>query len=126
MSLTMPVAIHLYSALAAFVLGGLILSRRVKGDGLHRTLGWTWVGLMLSVAASSLWIPGFLRFSWIHALTALTFVGLWQGVGHARARRVAAHRGSMKGLYVGGLLVAGALAFMPGRALHGAVLALLR
>ena len=120
-----PVTLHLASALAAFVLGGLLLSRRVKGDRAHRLLGWTWVGLMLSVAVSSLWIPAFLRFSWIHVFTALTFVSLANGVRFARGRNVQAHRRAMTGLYVGGMLVAGALALAPGRALHRALASLL-
>ena len=119
------VTLHLASALAAFVLGGLLLTRRVKGDRAHRVLGWTWVGLMLSVAVSSLWIPAFLRFSWIHVFTVLTFAGLANGVLLARARNVRGHRRAMTGLYAGGLLVAGALALAPGRALHGMLAALL-
>jgi|SRR5688572_25787073 len=118
------VAIHLACALAAAALGGLLLSRRLKGDRAHRILGWTWVALMLGVAVSSLWIPGFLRFSWIHGFTLLTFVSLAQGMRHARRREVVAHRSTMTGLYVGGLVVAGALALAPGRTLHRALAAL--
>ena len=125
MSLPVPVAIHLGSALAAFVLGAVLLSRRLKGDRAHRVLGWTWVGLMLSVAVSSLWIPGFLRFSWIHLFTLLTFVSLAQGVTRARAHNVIGHRRAMTGLYIGGMLVAGGLALAPGRTLHRNLLALL-
>lgn len=118
------VAIHLACALGALALGALLLSRRLKGDRAHRILGWTWVGLMLGVAVSSLWIPGFLRLSWIHGFTALAFMGLARGVSHARCHQVRAHRHTMTSLYVGGMLVAGALALAPGRVLHRALVAL--
>jgi uncharacterized membrane protein len=36
----------------------------------------------------------------------------------ARRRNIKVHRGAMIGLYVGGILIAGAFAFSPGRMLH--------
>jgi uncharacterized membrane protein len=37
---------------------------------------------------------------------------------HARRGNIAKHRSAMIGLYVGGILIAGSFAFMPGRLLH--------
>ena len=49
------IQLHAFSALAAFGLGAVQLAAP-KGTLPHRTLGWTWVVLMVIVAASSFWI----------------------------------------------------------------------
>jgi uncharacterized membrane protein len=38
-----------------------------------------------------------------------------------RTHNIKAHQRSMRGLYVGGLLIAGTLAFTPGRIMHAVV-----
>jgi uncharacterized membrane protein len=121
MLITPAIAIHLVSVLLAFVLGAALLTRRIKGDRWHRTAGWSWVLLMLSAALSSLWIPGFMRLSWIHVFTALTLISLPLGVIRARRGDIQGHGRTMTGLFVGGLVIAGVLAFAPGRTLHRAV-----
>lgn len=126
MAIAPPVLIHLTSALGALALGTLLFSRRIKGDRLHRFAGWTWVALMLAVAISSLWIPRFLSFSWIHVFTLVTLVGLPQAVAAIRRGDVARHRAAMRSLFLWGLIVAGAFAFLPGRTLGNAMLAMLR
>ena len=118
------VAIHLACALAAAALGGLLLSRRLKGDRAHRIAGWTWVVLMLAVAISSLWIPRFLALSWIHLFTLVTLVSMPLGVLHARRHRVKAHRSTMVGVFSGGLVIAGLFTLIPGRLLGNALLKL--
>ena len=110
------VYVHLSAALLALALGSYQLSRP-KGTRPHRMLGWTWVGLMLGVALSSLWIPSFLRFSWIHLFTLLTLVSLPLALWKIRHGNVSGHAATMKGLYVGGLIIAGIFAFAPGRLL---------
>lgn len=85
-AMTHPVALivylHLLAAVAAFLLGAWQLSRS-KGTPSHRAAGWIWAGLMMAVAVSSLWIPSFLQFSWIHLFTLLVLVilplGIWRG-----------------------------------------------
>lgn len=125
MAIALPVWIHMLSALAALVLGTLLFSRRIKGDRLHRMAGWSWVALMLAVAVSSLWIPRFLSFSWIHVFTLVTLAGLPQAILAIRRGNVAAHRAAMRNLFVGGLVIAGLFALVPGRTLGNAMLALL-
>ena len=44
-----------FAAMSAFVLG-LVQFAAPKGTLPHRTLGWIWVSLMVSVAVSSFWI----------------------------------------------------------------------
>jgi uncharacterized membrane protein len=125
MALPLPVTIHIISAFSALALGTALLSRRLKGDRLHRVAGWTWVVLMLSVAISSLWIPGFMKLSWIHLFTLLTLVSLPLGVYRARTHDVKRHRGTMIGLFTGGLVVAGLFTLVPGRILGNALLRLI-
>ena len=124
MNMPLPIAIHLASTLAALVLGIALLSRRVKGDRAHRIAGWSWVILMLVAAISTVWIPGFLRFSWIHVFTAITLVSVPRGVMQARRGDVAAHRETMKGVFLYALVIAGLFALIPGRRLGNMVLAL--
>jgi uncharacterized membrane protein len=125
MTLPLPLWIHLVSALSALVLGAALLSRRLKGDRLHRIAGWTWVLLMLAVAISSLWLPKFMQLSWIHVFTVVTLVSLPLGVYRARTHNVKAHRGTMIGVFTGGLLIAGLFTLIPGRLLGNALLRLL-
>lgn len=116
----LPVLIHLGAAAAALALGIVMLARR-KGTLSHRRLGWAWVLLMTVVAVSSLWIPRFLAFGWIHLFTLLTAVSLPFAIARIRQGDVHAHAASMKGLFVGGLVVAGLFTLIPGRLLGNLV-----
>ncbi len=111
-----PILVHAAAALAALVLGSVMLARR-KGTASHRLLGRVWVGLMLTVALSSLWIPRFLHFTWIHLFTLLTLVAVPLAIYRIRSGNVSAHASTMKGLFIGGLIVAGIFALAPGRLL---------
>jgi len=124
MNMPVAVAIHLSTTLAALVLGAALLARRVKGDRAHRIAGWTWVALMMVTAVSTLWIPGFLKLSWIHVFTVLTLVSVPRAVMHARRGEVAAHRATMRSVFFYALVIAGALALVPGRRLGNMVMAL--
>jgi uncharacterized membrane protein len=96
---------------------GLALMAGVKGRPLHRALGWTWVAAMATAAISSLFIhrahPG--SFSFLHLFAGWTLIALPVGVAAARTHRVRLHQRTMTGLFVGGLLIAGVFAFLPGR-----------
>ena len=101
--MTPLVAGHAIGATLALMLGGVNLLRRVKGDSLHRRLGWVWVAAMYWTVFSSFFIreikPG--QFSWIHGLSVFTVVTLSIGVWAAATRRIAVHRGFMRGSYLG-------------------------
>lgn len=114
----LAVRIHLFTAVAALVVGSVLLAG-VKGDRMHRTLGWSWVITMAVTAVSSLFIRQINdgMFSLIHLLSGWAIVALPMAVYAARRHRVASHRRAMTGLFVGGLLVAGAFAALPGRLL---------
>lgn len=113
------VAVHLFSALGALALGLYILYGR-KGNTVHRSLGWAWVALMGTAAVSSGFIqggrlPGLGGFSVIHLLTLFVLWQLPRGILYARQGNVVAHRKTMRGLYIGGCIVAGAFTLLPGR-----------
>ena len=109
---TLLIAAHASGALLALVLGTVMVVRR-KGDGPHRRIGRVWMVLMYWVVLSSFGItrldPGHL--SWIHGLSAFTFVSLTMAWRAARRGDVQRHRGWAIGSY-GGLLgaFAGAVA----------------
>lgn len=114
--MTPAIKIHLAAALSSLALGTALLIG-VKGTTAHRTLGWVWVLLMLTAAASAFFIRGLNPngLSFIHILAGWTLLVAPLGVFWARTHKVERHRRTMTGLFVGGLIVAGLLAFMPGR-----------
>ena len=105
------IQIHVAAALTALAIG-IVLLAGIKGTRLHRALGWT--------AVSSFFIhtinpDGPAGLSFIHLISGWTVVSLPMAVHAARRHRVQAHRRAMTGMFVGGLIVAGALTFLPGR-----------
>lgn len=116
LTVSTPVLIHMSAAFSALALGGVMLVRR-KGTLSHKALGRAWAALMLTVAISSLWVPSFLHFTWIHLFTLLTLVTLPWVIYKIRTGDVEGHARSMRGLFVGGLVIAGAFTLVPGRLL---------
>jgi len=110
------VQLHVYAALAALVIGSVILLRP-KGRGLHKALGWSWVVAMATAAISSLFITDLNHgaFSFVHLLSGWVIIALPMAIFAIRNRKVDAHRRAMTGMFVGGLIVAGLLTFIPGR-----------
>ena len=112
-AIPMPILPHLTAALSALVFGVVMLARR-KGTASHKVLGRVWVVLMLTVAISSLWIPRFLHFTWIHLFTLLTLVSLPRALYRIRTGDVKGHAAVMKGLFIAGLGIAGIFTLVPG------------
>ena len=112
----LKVQIHIAAALLAFSLG-LVLFAAPKGTLPHRTLGWIWVVFMTTVAASSLFMTGLNgdAYSWIHMLSGYVLISLPAGVIAARRHKVLVHHRAMTGLFLGGMVIAGAFTFLPGR-----------
>lgn len=110
------IQVHLYTALAALVLGAVLMAAR-KGRTFHRTAGWMWVVLVMTTALSTLFItsltPG--RWSLIHLFTGWTLIILPLAVIWARRHAVARHRRAMMGLFYGAFAVNLAFTFIPGR-----------
>ncbi len=115
-AVSIPVLIHMTAAFSALALGIVMLVRR-KGTFSHKFLGRTWAALMLTIAISSLWVPSFLHFTWIHLFTLLTLVSLPWAIYKIRSGDVKGHARTMKGLFLGGLVIAGIFTLVPGRLL---------
>jgi uncharacterized membrane protein len=114
------IQVHVILAFATVVLSTALFSLP-KGNRYHRIMGWTWVLFMGAVALTSFGIHT-LRwtgpFSPIHLLSILVLVSLVQAVRAARNHRVVEHARIVKSLTVFGLILTGALTFLPGRTMH--------
>jgi uncharacterized membrane protein len=110
------IRLHIAAALAALLLGTVQLVG-IKGTSVHRLIGWGWVVAMFTVAVSSLFIrqinPG--SFSLIHLLSGWTLIALPMALFAVRRGRIASHARGMTWTFIGGLIVAGAFTFLPGR-----------
>jgi uncharacterized membrane protein len=116
MQLTPVILIHLVSALAAVVIGGVMLTLK-KGTPIHRIFGRLWVVLMLTAALVSFGIRSSGDLSWIHLLSVWILFVLGMALYAVISRHnIKAHRIWMTGGYIG-LVVAGALALLPDRRL---------
>jgi len=110
---------HVVAAVMATMIGFVVVSLP-KGSGLHKRLGWAWVIAMGATAGSSFFITGLNgdRYSIIHSLSGWTMAALPLGIYAIKRGNIAGHRRAMIGLFFGGLLVAGALTFIPGRFMY--------
>jgi len=122
-SASLPIKWHLATVLPAFAIGTYLIFASKKGAPHHRLLGYVYLALMTITATTTLFIHqvnphGFMGLSIIHLFIPLTLLGVAGGISGARAHNVHRHRGAMIGLYVGALLIAGALTFAPGRIMH--------
>ena len=117
------IQIHIFAAMAVILLG-VIQFVAPKGTLPHRTVGWSWVALMLVMVVSSFFIHELRtwgQWSPIHLMSIGTLVPLPLAVVYARRHDVNVHRKIMLGLYFGGVLFAGVLTFMPGRIMHAVI-----
>ena len=115
---------HLGTVFPAFLIGTYLLANR-KGTPGHKLLGKIYMLLMLFTALITLFMsaevgPTFWgHFGFIHLFSFLVLYSVPVAYFAARSGNVKSHKLSMIGLYVGGILIAGAFTFMPGRLLHG-------
>jgi uncharacterized membrane protein len=103
---------HIATIVAALVLTPVMLLRR-RGDRLHRRLGWVWVSAMAATAAMTFGIRGLNQgsLSLIHILSAWTLIQVPLIVWAARSHNVARHRGAVRGMVTGALIIAGIFTF---------------
>jgi len=113
---SVQIKVHVAAVSTALAIG-IVLMLGLKGNTVHRTLGWIWVTAMAAAAISSLFIhrANAGGFSFLHLFAGWTLIALPMGVFAARKHNVRLHGRTMTGLFVGGLLIAGAFAFVPGR-----------
>jgi uncharacterized membrane protein len=121
------VQIHAATVIPAFFIGTwqILLSR--KGARAHRAVGYVYLALMTITAIAALFIHAimpkspFFGLSPIHIFVPITLFGVASALYGAWTHNIRAHRSAMIGTYIGGLLIAGSLAFMPGRIMHTVV-----
>ena len=118
------VQLHVFTVVPAFVLGTWLIFFSRKGARRHRTVGYVYLGLMTVTAIAALFIhqiPSIdivYGFGPIHIFSLVTLSGVVGALRGARMHNVAMHKRSMLGVYIGGILIAGTFAFMPGRIMH--------
>jgi uncharacterized membrane protein len=123
MSYTQLAYLHLATVVPAFAIGAFQLFRR-KGTPSHKLLGKIYMVLMLATGLITLAMPAEVgprllgHFGFIHAFSLLALYSVPAAYLAARRGNIKAHRANMIGLYIGGILIAGAFAFSPGRMLH--------
>jgi uncharacterized membrane protein len=112
------VQVHLLTVLAAFALATVQIMG-AKGTALHRAMGWVLVALFLTTALDSLFIrnPGGGLFNPFQFFSIWTLIAIPWAVIAARRHNAAFHGRMMTGFYVGALIIAGILTFLPGRLL---------
>lgn len=117
------VYVHLGTVVPAFALGTYLLAAQ-KGTPSHKLLGKVYMLLMLLTALITMFMsaevgPTLLgHFGFIHLLSVLVIYTVPTAFLAVRHGDVLRHQIAMIALYVGGILIAGAFAFMPGRLLH--------
>lgn len=116
----LAVKVHLATVLPAFAIGTWQIFASIKGSHSHRSLGFVYLALMTVTAVAAFFIRsvGHGSLTLIHLFVPLTFFGVFSAIWNARRGDIKGHRNAMLGLYAGGLLLAGTLAFLPGRIMH--------
>jgi uncharacterized membrane protein len=115
--------LHLATVVPAFAIGAIQFLGR-KGTSAHKRLGRIYMALMIATGLITLAMPAgvgprFLNhFGFIHVFSALALINVPIAYAAARRGHIRLHRFNMLALYFGGILIAGALAFSPGRMLH--------
>lgn len=120
------VQFHVATVVPAAFLGAWLLAQP-KGTPLHRALGRVWMALMFVTSVSTFFIHE-LRvvgdFSPIHLISIYVIVSCYTAVRAARRHNIMAHRRTVAGMYLGGIVIAGAFTFLPGRIMSTSLLAL--
>lgn len=123
MSYMVLVYLHLATVVPAFLIGTYLLLCR-KGTRVHKQLGKIYMLLMLLTASITLLMTAELgpvilnHFGFIHLFSLLVIYSVPAAFVAARQNDIKLHRNNMIGVYVGGILIAGGFAFVPGRLLH--------
>jgi uncharacterized membrane protein len=118
------VKLHVFTVVPAFFLGTWLIFFSAKGARHHRAVGYVYLTLMTVTALAALFIhqiPAIdivYGFGPIHIFSIVTLAGVAGALRGAWTRNIKLHRASMLGVYIGGLLIAGTFAFLPGRIMH--------
>ena len=113
----LAIQIHLATIIPAFFLGTWQIFFSRKGAPAHRVIGVAYLVLMTITATAAVFIPRG-RISFFYIFVALTYFSVFRAIWFLRKKNIAGHKRAMVGLYVGGLLIAGSLTFLPGRMMY--------
>jgi uncharacterized membrane protein len=108
------IQLHVAAAVGALVIGTALLVG-VKGRAFHKAAGWTWVVCMMTVAIGSFWIRTTGHLSYIHVLSGGVDILVPVAIAAVKRGDLKAHRRGMTRTFLGGLIIAGAFTFVPGR-----------
>ena len=111
------VQIHLATIIPAFFLGTWLIFFSRKGASAHRVIGASYLALMTITATAAIFIPRG-RISFFYLFVVLTYFSVFRAIWFVRKKNIHGHKRAMVGLYVGGLLIAGGLTFLPGRMMY--------
>jgi uncharacterized membrane protein len=123
----LAVQIHVATVVPAFFMGTYLIFISRKGARHHRVLGYVYLTLMTITAVGALFVRAimpnspFFGLSPIHLFVPLTLFGVVGALHGAWSHNIRQHKRAMVGVYIGGLLIAGTLAFLPGRIMHTVV-----
>ena len=123
MTYTQLAYLHLATVLPACFIGAFQLLGR-KGTSIHKWFGKIYMLLMLGTGVITLTMPAkvgpqvFHHFGVIHIFSLMALLSVPFAYIAVRRGYIRAHRFAMLSLYIGGILIAGAFAFSPGRMLH--------
>lgn len=114
---------HLGTVLPAFLIGTYLMLNH-KGTPKHKQLGKVYMALMLVTAVISMFMSAevgpslFGHFGFIHIISLVVIINVPIAYVAVRNGNIKLHRTNMISLYVGGLLIAGTFALLPGRLLN--------
>lgn len=115
--------LHLATVAPCFLIGAWLLAQP-KGTKPHRLLGRIYALLILFTALMTLLMPAEVgprmlgHFGFIHLFSVLVLTCIPLAIRGVRRGDLRAHRHNMLGVYIGGVLIAGAFTLTPGRMLH--------
>lgn len=96
------IAVHAVAAGYALLFGAFQLLRTKKGGALHRIIGRVWVAAIYVVVLTSFGVRTLNGgFSWLHGLSALTFITVTIGLAAAMKGNIHSHKAFMLGSYFG-------------------------
>jgi len=119
----LPIQLHAFAAISAFALG-LVQFAAPKGTLPHRTIGFIWLALMLTVAISSFWIHSIRLWGpWspIHLISIYVIAMVPLALYYAHTHKIRGHQRTVTGMFLGGLVIAGLFTLVPGRIMHAVV-----
>lgn len=114
----LAILIHVSTVLPAIPLGAYLLLAP-KGGKRHKQLGKLWLALMVATASAAIFIKTSGSFSFIHIFIPLTYIASYKVIASARRGDMKTHKKEILGLYLGALMIPGAVAFaLPGRLMN--------